>query len=181
MASITQTVPSYNGGISEQADQFKFPGQVRSVLNAIPDVTNGLYKRPGSKRIGTTPLANVQTNGSWFHYYRDETEGSYIGQVASDGKIRMWSCNDGSEKNVWYATDNSAYNSGNAAHTSITSYLTPSSATATEDIQALTINDTTFLNNRTKVVATTGTTPAATDTHYAYVELLRSENGRQYG
>jgi hypothetical protein len=181
MASITQTVPSYNGGISEQADQFKFPGQVRSVLNAIPDVTNGLYKRPGSKRIGTTPLANVQTNGSWFHYYRDETEGSYIGQIASDGKIRMWSCNDGSEKNVWYATDNSAYNSGNAAHTSITSYLTPSSATATEDIQALTINDTTFLNNRTKVVATTGTTPAATDTHYAYVELLRSENGRQYG
>ena len=93
----------------------------------------------------------------------------------------MWSCNDGTEKNVWYHTDNSAYDGSNSNHTSITSYLTPSSATATEDLQALTINDTTFLNNRTKTVATTGTTPSATDTHYAYVELLRTENGRQYG
>ncbi len=181
MASITQTIPSYTGGISEQPDHMKFPGQVKNVVNAIPDVTYGLYKRPGSKRIGTTPLANVQTNGSWFHYYRDESEGSYIGQIASDGKIRMWSCNDGTEKNVWYHTDNSAYDGSNSNHTSITSYLTPSSATATEDLQALTINDTTFLNNRTKTVATTGTTPSATDTHYAYVELLRTENGRQYG
>ena len=181
MASITQTIPSYTGGISEQPDHMKFPGQVKNVVNAIPDVTYGLYKRPGSKRIGTTPLANVQTNGSWFHYYRDETEGSYIGQIAADGKIRMWSCNNGAEKNVWYHTDNSAYDGSNSNHTSITSYLTPSSATATEDLQALTINDTTFLNNRTKTVATTGTTPSATDTHYAYVELLRTENGRQYG
>ena len=181
MASITQTIPSYTGGISEQPDHMKFPGQVKNVVNAIPDVTYGLYKRPGSKRIVTTPLANVQTNGSWFHYYRDESEGSYIGQIASDGKIRMWSCNDGTEKNVWYHTDNSAYDGSNSNHTSITSYLTPSSATATEDLQALTINDTTFLNNRTKTVATTGTTPSATDTHYAYVELLRTENGRQYG
>ena len=136
MAGITQTIPSYIGGISEQPDQLKYPGQVKSVQNAIPDIINGLHKRPGAKRIGTTPLTNVQSNGSWFHYYRDETEGSYIGQIASDGKVRMWSCADGSEKNVWYHTDNSAYNGGTAAHTSITSYLTPSSATATEDLQA---------------------------------------------
>ena len=181
MAGITQTIPSYTGGISEQPDQLKFPGQVKSVQNAIPDIINGLHKRPGAKRIGTTPLANVQSNGSWFHYYRDETEGSYIGQIASDGKVRIWSCTDGTEKNVWYHTDNSAYNGSNSDHTSITSYLTPSSATTTEDIQALTINDTTFLNNRSVTVTTTGTTPARPQTYFAYVELLRTENGRQYG
>ena len=75
------------------------PGQVKEALNVIPDITYGLYKRPGSKRVVSTDqpsgaLSNVQTNGSWFHYYRDETEGSYIGQVASDGKVRIWSCND---------------------------------------------------------------------------------------
>ena len=160
MTSVTQTIPNYIGGISEQPDQMKIPGQVNSIENAIPDLVYGLYKRPGSKRIGASPLTNVQSNGSWFHYYRDESEGSYIGQVASDGKIRIWSCTDGTEKNVWYATDNSAYNGSTAAHTSITTYLTPSSATNTEDIQALTINDTTYLNNRTKTVATTGTTTA---------------------
>ena len=181
MAGVSQQIPSYYGGISEQADQLKRPGQVKDVVNAIPDITWGLYKRPGSKRIGTNKLTNVQSNGSWFHYYRDETEGSYIGQIASDGKVRVWSCNDGTEKNVWYHTDNAIYDSVNSNHVAITSYLTPSSPTATEDLQALTINDTTYLTNRTKVVTTTGTTTAKPDAYAAYIEILRTENGRQYG
>ncbi len=190
MAGITQTVPNYVGGISEQADQLKTPGQVKSILNGIPDLTYGLYKRPGTKRIGAAPLAtnkygttNMATGGSWFHYYRDETEGAYLVHVDEGGKTRVWSCNDGSEKNVWYVTDNTVYNAGTAAHASITNYLTPSTvsgAAQTEDIQALTINDTTFLNNRSKTVQTEGTTDARPDTHWAYIELQRTENGRQY-
>ena len=178
MAGITQTIPNYTGGISEQPDQLKVPGQVKDTVNAIPDIVHGLYKRPGSKRIGSAPLTNVQSGGSWFHYYRDETEGSYIGQVAADGKVRVWSCNDGTEKNVWYHTDNSAYNGSNSDHTSITTYL---SASNTEDVQALTINDTTFLNNRDTTVTTTGTTGDRPHKNFAYIELMRTENGRQYG
>jgi len=177
MAGITQTIPNYAGGISEQPDLLKNPGQVRNIQNGIPDVTYGLYKRPGSKRIGTTIIPNVRSGGSWFHYYRDETEGSYIGQIAS-GRVRVWSCKDGTEKNVWYHTDDSAYSTSNADHTSIVSYLTTAN---TESIQALTINDTTFLSNRDKVVGTTGTTDAKPHTYAAYIELLRTENGRQYG
>ena len=183
MAGITQTIPNYNGGMSEQPDQLKKPGQVKSIINGIPDPVYGLYKRPGAKRIGTSALANVSSadgGGSWFHYYRDSTEGAYIGQVASNGRVRIWSCNDGTEKNVWYDTDNQAYSGGDSDHTSITSYLTPSPATDSEDIQALTINDTTFLNNRSKTVATTGTTAGRPDTHCAFIELQRAENGRQY-
>ena len=181
MAGITQTIPNYNGGMSEQPDQLKRPGQVKNIINGIPDVTQGLYKRPGSSRVGTAKLVDVQTNGTWFHYYRDEDEGAYIGQVASDGKVRVWKCSDGSAVDVEYDTAGQAYNGSDGDHTSITSYLEPSAATATEDIQALTINDTTFLNNRTKIVRTTGTTPAKSDTYSAYIELQRAENGRQYG
>ena len=180
MAAITQTIPNYVGGISEQPDQLKVPGQVKSTQNSIPDVVHGLYKRPGSKRLGASPLTNVQSGGSWFHYYRDETEGSYIGQVASNGRVRVWKCSDGTEKNVWYHTDNSAYDGSDSNHTSITSYLTPNPSSDTEDIQALTINDTTFLNNRAKTVATTGTTTARPHKNFAYIELARTENGRQY-
>ena len=53
MASITQTIPSFSLGISQQPDHLKFPGQVTDIVNAIPDVTRGLFKRPGAKRIGT--------------------------------------------------------------------------------------------------------------------------------
>lgn len=168
MASITQSIPNYTGGISEQPDERKFPGQVIDSINAIPDATYGLYKRPGSKRIGTAPLASVASGGSWFHYYRDETEGSYIGQVQTDGTLNVWRCSDGTKMTTAYGT---------GGETAIKAYL---SASNTEDVQFLTINDTTFVNNRDTTVATTGTTTGASDTHFAYVEILRTENGRQY-
>tara|TARA_Y100001963_G_scaffold44292_1_gene62145 strand:- start:3842 stop:6652 length:2811 start_codon:yes stop_codon:yes gene_type:complete len=170
MAGVTQTIPNYVGGISEQADQLKFPGQVKDVVNAIPDVTVGLYKRPGSSRIGKLP--NVQSGGTFFHYYRDDTEGSYIGQIAANGQVRIWKAsgnNAGAEMTVAYGT---------GGQSALTTYLT---ATSTEDIKWLNLNDTTFITNRTKTVATTGTTDTAPHAHYAYIELLRSENGRQYG
>ena len=48
MAGVSQQIPSYYGGISEQADQLKRPGQVKDVVNAKTDITWGLYKRHGS-------------------------------------------------------------------------------------------------------------------------------------
>ena len=174
MAGITQTVPSFTSGISEQPDNLKFPGQVTESINAIPDVTNGLFKRPGSKRIGTAPLTNVQSGGSFFHYYRDETEGSYIGQVAADGQLRVWRCSDGTQMTTLYGT---------GGQTALTNYLTTSEP---ENLQFLTINDTTFVTNRDSsnantLVGETGTTFDRPEPHCAMIELIRTENGRQYG
>jgi len=174
MASITQTIPQYSLGMSEQPDQLKFPGQVTEVTNAIPDITKGLFKRPGAKRVGTTPLANVQSGGSWFHYFRDETEGSYIGQIAADGQVRVWRCSDGQQMTTAYGT---------GGQTAIQNYLATSTP---ENIQTLTINDTTFVTSRdttnaNTLVGTTGTTDATPDAHFGFIELLRTENGRQYG
>ena len=42
MASITQQIPNYIGGISEQPDELKLPGQVKDLNNAFPDLTYGL-------------------------------------------------------------------------------------------------------------------------------------------
>ena len=177
MAAITQTIPNFIGGISEQPDQLKFPGQVEDVVNAIPDITRGLYKRPGAKRINTQPLPSVQTGGSWFHYHRDEDEGSYIGQVAADGQLRMWKAdgdNAGAAQTIVYGT---------GGQTAIQNYLATNDS---ENIQFLTINDTTFVSSRdatnaNTLIGTTGTTQDNPDSHFAFVEITRTENGRQYG
>ncbi len=174
MAGITQTIPSFVSGISEQPDHLKFQGQLTDIVNAIPDITLGLYKRPGAKRIGTTPLANVQSGGSWFHYFRDETEGSYVGQVAADGQVRVWRCSDGLQMTTAYGT---------GGQTAIQNYLATSEP---ENLQFLTINDTTFVSSRDSsnantLIGTTGTTDDRPEAHCAMVELLRTENGRQYG
>ena len=194
MASVTQTIPQFSLGMSEQPDNLKFPGQVTEIVNAIPDVTNGLFKRPGAKRIDTSlitgdtggsngsrqfstnegELRDVQSGGSWFHYFRDETEGSYIGQIAANGQVRVWRCSDGRLMNTAYGT---------GGQTAIQNYLATSTP---ENLQFLTINDTTFVNNRDSsnsntLVGQTGSTPARPDAHFAMLELLRTENGRQYG
>ena len=53
MAAVTQVTPNFLGGVSKQIDQKKLPGQVRECLNALPDPTFGLMKRPGFKWINT--------------------------------------------------------------------------------------------------------------------------------
>ena len=177
MAGVTQTIPQYSAGISEQPDNLKFPGQVVESINAIPDVTKGLFKRPGAARVGTDALANVQSGGAYFHYYRDDEEGSYIGQIAADGQLRVWKAdgdNPGAAQNVVYGT---------GGQTAIQNYLATSDP---ENLQFLTINDTTFVSSRDSsnantLVGTTGTTDATPDAHFAFLELTRTENGRQYG
>ena len=168
MASITQTIPNYNAGISQQPDQSKRPGQLVTAKNVTPDLVQGLMKRPGGKLIGSLSDGsnNSVTNGRWFHYYRDEDE-QYIGQVARNGVVKMWSCIDGSEKTV-------NYDSGTASATA--AYLTH---TNDEDIQTLTLNDYTYVVNRTKTVAMDSTT-APTRPFEAYVELKKVAYANQY-
>jgi len=169
MASITQTIPNFFGGISEVPDSQKGQGQVSDALNCIPDLNRGLYKRPGARRVGTAPLANATSNGVWFHYYRDETEGSYIGQVATNGHVTMWDAETGAEITV-------NHDSGTE------SYLSHSGG---EQLQFTTINDSTFVCNRNQVTAMQPLNVSKTDerphTYSAFVELKRVQNGRQYG
>ena len=94
MPSITQTIRSYTGGLSNQPDERKFPGQLKDIKNAFPDITHGLMKRPGGRMIkslsdDSTTAFNSVENGKWFHYYRDDVE-QYIGQISSTGDIKMW-------------------------------------------------------------------------------------------
>ena len=163
MATITQTKPNLYQGISQQPDEQKLPGQVRNAVNVVPDIIDGLTKRPGLEFVKT--LTNVATAGCWFNYYRDEDEGSYVGQTARDGTVRVWRCNDGQEMTI-------------TGTNSPESYLTH---TADGEIQALTINDTTFLCNRTKTVAMAGDIAASKPNQYsAYVELKQVLPRRMY-
>ena len=176
MTSITQTIPSYAaGGISQQPDQFKNPGQVSDAINVIPDITEGLIKRPGSSYIKTL---STSTNATYFHYYRDDVE-QYIGQVErttnSAPTVKMWCL-----KNI-PALGKSAGDemTVNAMSTEITDYLKHSDP---EDLQFSTINDYTYITNRTKVVAMDTATESASRLNHncAYIELKQTANARQY-
>jgi len=177
MATITQTIPNYTLGISEQPDEQKIPGQLRDAVNVVPDITDGLTKRPGTEYI--TTLGSVEATGSWFSYYRDDNE-AYIGNVKTDGTVRVYKCSDGTEV-IATPSDNAG------------TYLTH---TNPGDIEALTINDTTFLVNKTYTVGLTNdlTTKSQKDSisssspyytanrngHAVYIELKQVAPRRSY-
>ena len=175
MTSITQTISSFTGGISQQPDALKVPGQVTEAKNVLPDITTGgLLKRPGGQLVKSLSdgTNNSYTTGRWFHYYRDETE-QYIGQIirrnghADDGKVRIWRCSDGVEMHVEnLSSQNSA----------LLSYLQHSTD---EDLQTLTLNDFTYVTNRTKTTAMSSTVEA-TRPPEAYVELKKVAYASQY-
>ena len=106
---------------------------MKDLVNGIPDITDGLVKRPGSRFVNS--LSGAST-GTWFSYYRDQSEGAYIGQIQRNGTVKIWD------------------SSGNAVSVSgsSSSYLTHSND---EDIKFLTIADTTFVTNVQKVVQRT--------------------------
>ena len=87
MAAVTQQIPNYVLGISEQPDELKAPGQVADLKNALPDITRGLIKRPGSQFVGSiTPSSGTL---KWFSMYTDE-KNQFIGQVATTGELKVW-------------------------------------------------------------------------------------------
>ena len=182
MASITQTIPSYTGGISQQPDELKLPGQVSKAKNVYPDLVNGLTKRPGGKLIKSLSdgSLNSATNGRWFHYYRDENE-QYIGQVSTAGILRMWTCTDiydtgGTKRHSAGDEMNVTYPAAISSQATLVSYL---AHTDDEDIQTLTLNDYTYITNRTKTVAMSNTIEVARP-HEAYIELKKVSYASQY-
>jgi hypothetical protein len=140
MAAVTQRIPNYLGGVSQQTDDLKFTGQLRSCFNAYPDPTFGLIKRPGGKFLvelrnsdNAIVAPGTYTNGKWFSIFRDSTE-QYIG-VIYESNIKIWSLIDGSSKTVNYGAGATSYLSGQK-----------------DDYDILTINDYTFITNKNVVV-----------------------------
>ena len=99
MTGVTQKIPNYIGGISQQPDELMPPGSVRDAVNVLPDVTDGLTKRSGSRLVN--PLVTDTPKGKWFHINRDKNE-KYIGKINHDGTVEMFNCANGLPVPVLY-------------------------------------------------------------------------------
>ena len=164
MASVTQQVTNFLGGVSRQPDDKKIPGQVREAINAYADPTYGLTKRPGTKWLGNlSSTANEYQNGKWFYINRDEAE-KYIGVIYGTS-IKIWNINSPT-------TAVTVTNTGS-------SYLTYGASTAKDSLQVLTIQDTSVVVNN-KVTVTTQAAPSFTANSKATIRLFSAEYGASY-
>jgi len=145
MATINQKIPNLLGGVSQQPDSLKLPGQLRECINAVPDPTYGLLKRPGLKLV--SKLTGAVENGRWFSIFRDATE-KYIGQFTAAGEMKIWDAVTGAAKTV------------NSIATAATNYI---ASVSQSDFEMLQVGDYNFVLNRSKVVGKLATTSPAQD------------------
>jgi len=190
MASLTQTTPYYIQGISQQPDSLKKTGQVRKALNVVPDITEGLVKRPGGQHVKNLSAVNasgsaidLNSEAAWFAV---DQPTKYIGRVHTDGTFAVWETASGNQQNVSYSANNQPGSCGCAAK-----YL---AHTDPESIQFLTINDHTFVVNREKTTSMlavnncryasssypTYTNPNRGRPYEAFIELKKVSHKQEY-
>ena len=135
MAAVTQSIPNFLGGVSSQPDEKKTPGQVKNIINGYPDPTFGLTKRNGTQYLDTLVTGNSLDGAAWFFINRSAAE-SYFGCISTAGKMRIWNAITRTEANVDDSKQGSYIQSG-LGH---------------GDYEFLTIQDLTYVINKTKTV-----------------------------
>ena len=139
MSAISQSIPNLLGGVSQQPDPLKIPGQVREAENVLLDPTFGCRKRPPTKFINQL-ATDIPKDATWFPIFRDQNE-RYIVAIYKDTnsatQIKVWDADTGASINV--------NTQGTAAE-----YL---DVTDVKNIRPLTINDYTLLCNSEKRVS----------------------------
>ena len=141
MAAISQVIPNLLGGVSQQPDPLKLPGQVREAENVLLDPTFGCRKRPPTQFIAKIS-DDVPGSARWFNIFRDDSERYVVAVYREDNatKIRVWEADTGVERAVTIDGSAGAYLDVNNAR----------------NIRPLTINDYTLLCNSEKTVTMSG-------------------------
>ena len=115
MTAVSQSYPNYLGGLNEQPDELKKPGQVVEALNVIPDPVIGLTRRPGFEKLPwsfnngsllTTDEIGIDATGTWFELNLTNPINNdylYIGCVNPDGLVQIFN-QDGAIQPVKDAT-----------------------------------------------------------------------------
>ena len=186
MTGITQHIPNYIQGISDQPDELKKPGQVRDLVNASPDVTIGLQKRAGLKYVDS--LVGGPPDGFWTEIIRESVEGKpqkFICHIAKDASMGIWDANTGSPCPIYFnpspasvedlpfniQTDNLDPYTGQAT------YLRHAGLT-NQYLKSLTVNDFTFVVNPQTNVSMTAS--KSNDKFECFVELTTLAYNRSY-
>lgn len=140
MPLINTSVPNLIQGVSQQPKSARFTGQCEEQENALSSVSEGLKKRPNTRHVAKL-LDKAVAENSFVRFIDRDANEKYV--VIHDGsKIQAWNVLTGVEATINNATGGYALEEG--------SYL--STENARKDLNSLTVGDTTFLVNATKLV-----------------------------
>ena len=155
MALVSSSIPNLINGISQQPAEIRLPSQGERQINGLSSIARGLEKRPGTEhqaRISTSSITD-----SFIHSIRRDREEEYtmvLTRVDPSTKTLKIYDKDGTSVPVKSEATANATTSTNDITNSDLAYLeTTASGGVADNIVATTVADTTFLINKTTVVA----------------------------
>lgn len=150
MGNIKTNSESLVGGISQSPVSVRPTNKVSDMVNCIPSNVKGLIKRPGTQHIyvtdGTPGSPTTAPAIAKYHFINRTSTERYLVEI-TPSSVRVLNADDGVEIAV---TESDTF----------ATYL--ASMTSSDDIEVLTVGDTTLIINKKETIATTGTTPAST-------------------
>ena len=144
MAKINKVYPPFFNGVSQQSPELVLDNQCKEMVNCIPDLVQGLQKRPPLKFVTRKDFATypeMETAQVFHTYDRGEDNEEYIVMYTPDdatSPIQVYH-KDGSQMTVEYNPDN---------ETAVKNYL------LNGNLKALTVQDRTWIYSRNAVTET---------------------------
>jgi hypothetical protein len=143
MAVVSQSIPNFLNGISQQTPTQRGINQGEEQINCQNNIIKGLGKRPPSEYIATLDATNVFPNTTKIWSIQRDENNKYMAAFYNGG-VRVFDL-QGNEKTVSYPDG--------------TSYLTTTNPK--DDLKMVNIADYTFVSNKSITPAQSGTTTAA--------------------
>lgn len=136
MPLVSQTISALFNGVSQQATAVRDESQSEEMVNCLPTIVKGVGRRPPAQFI--TQLLSGITGTNLFVHFIDRSKTEKYVVVIDTTTVYVWDLLTGTQKTVTNASG---------------SYL--ATANPKEDLQAITVLDTTFIVNKKKTVAMT--------------------------
>lgn len=163
MPAVSQTIPNLLNGVSSQAAALRLPTQGQEQINGYSALTRGLIKRPPTKLLKNIGSVTGASSAFVHTISRDSTE-QYIVLVAN-GTLRVFDL-AGNEKTVTFPDG--------------TAYLSSGITDPSTQFSAVSVNDYTFISNKTKLTALDATNVFPTRKPEALVSVVAGNYSRVY-
>ena len=160
-AVVSQSIPNFLNGISQQTPTQRSVNQGEEQINLQNNIVDGLSKRPPFEYLATLDATNAYPNTTKFWSIQRDKANQYL-VAFYNGGVKVWDT-AGNAKAVTIASGSS--------------YLT--STNPISDFRMVNIADYTFLaNNSVTVTADTNTSPAKIEEFF--VNVILTNYGREY-
>jgi len=146
MSLVNHTIKNISQGVSEQHEEARHETQVSEMINCIPDISRGVFRRNPVLPVISSNIPTHTPTTKYFSYSYERGDGEKYAVYISEGTVYVYDLLTATQKLAY----TSPYLTVNSTDTYPNTY---------DSFAAFTVGDFTFISNKNTVVSSTSNTP----------------------